>query len=473
MLIKLNSSQKSNCFAYIINETKQLTKFLSKKEVAFLNIKESEKTKLYEFSRLETSFFIIKIKSIDFNKREKIRLFGSEITSKINQGDFKNVQVQNLTPFLDIELDLSEGLSLANYQFIKYLTDKKNKRNSLTSINIISSSCSKEKTSALKHLIDAVFFARDLVNEPASFLTAVQMADEFKKNAEESNIKIEIFNQKKIESLKMGGLLSVNKGSVDPATFTVMEWKPNNPVNKKPIVLVGKGVVYDTGGLSLKPTPNSMDIMKCDMGGAATVAGAFFAVAKSNIPVHLISLIPATDNRPGGNAYAPGDIIKMFDQTSVEVLNTDAEGRLILADALSYAKKYDPELVIDAATLTGAALRAIGDHAAVIMGTASEKVFSALETASKNTYERVVQFPLWDEYADELKSPIADIKNLGGANAGSITAGKFLEHFTGYPWMHLDIAGPAWKNSPKGYLTTGGTGYGVRLLFDFLKNYQS
>ena len=289
----------------------------------------------------------------------------------------------------------------------------------------------------------------------------------------EADINIEVFNQEKISSLKMGGLIAVNKGSLDPASFTILDWSPDNAINKKPMIFVGKGVVFDTGGLSLKPTPNSMDLMKCDMAGAATVAGAFFAIAKSNTPVHLIALIPATDNRPGGNAYAPGDIITMYDETSVEVLNTDAEGRLILADALSYAKKYDPELVIDAATLTGSALRAIGDHAAVVMGTASEKTFSELDDASKNTYERIVEFPLWEEYAEDLKSPIADIKNLGGANAGAITAGKFLEHFTNYPWIHIDIAGPAWKNSNKGYLTTGGTGYGVRLLFEFIKKYKS
>jgi len=269
----------------------------------------------------------------------------------------------------------------------------------------------------------------------------------------------------------MGGLLAVNKGSVDAATFSIMEWKPKNAKNKKPIVLVGKGVVYDTGGLSLKPTPNSMDIMKCDMGGAAAVAGAVYAVAQAKLPVHVVALIPATDNRPGGNAYAPGDVVTMFDGTKVEVLNTDAEGRMLLADALSYAKKYKPELVFDAATLTGSAMRAIGSYGTVIMGTAKDSVFKKIETSGKETYERVVRFPFWDEYADELKSEIADITNLGGANAGAITAGKFLEHFTDYPWVHFDIAAPAWQYSNSGYLKKGGTGVGVRLFFNFLKNY--
>ena len=474
MLIKLNSKQKSNCFAYIITDPIQLKPFLSKKEIDHINIKKSEKNQLYEFSRLETSFFIIKIKSLDFKHLhlEKIRQKGAKIATRLNEGKFKNIEIHNLSNFIELELALAEGISLANYQFVKYKNKSQKNKNSLKSINIFNLRGSKTKINELSNLLNSVFFARDLVNEPASFLTAVQMANEFKTHAKAANIKIEIFNQKKIESLKMGGLLAVNKGSIDPPTFTVMEWNPSNSINKKPVILVGKGVVYDTGGLSLKPTPNSMDIMKCDMGGAATMAGTILAIAKSNIPIHLIALIPATDNRPGGNAYAPGDIITMYDETSVEVLNTDAEGRLILADALSYAKKYDPELVIDAATLTGSALRAIGDHAAVVMGTASEKIFALLEDASKNTYERIVKFPLWEEYAEDIKSPIADIKNLGGANAGAITAGKFLEHFTNYPWIHIDIAGPAWKNSNKGYLTSGGTGYGVRLLFEFIKNYK-
>jgi leucyl aminopeptidase len=250
-----------------------------------------------------------------------------------------------------------------------------------------------------------------------------------------------------------------------------MEWKPKSAKNKKPIILVGKGVVYDTGGLSLKPTANSMDIMKCDMGGAAAVSCAIYAIAKAKIPIHIVGLVPATDNRPGGNAYAPGDVVTMFDGTTVEVLNTDAEGRMILADALAYAKKYKPELVIDAATLTGSAMRAIGSYGSVVMGTASETAFNKLEESGENTYERTVRFPFWDEYGEEIKSPIADIKNLGGASAGAITAGKFLEHFTDYPWIHVDIAGPAWADSDSGYLSKGGTGTGVRLFFDFVKNY--
>ena len=213
------------------------------------------------------------------------------------------------------------------------------------------------------------------------------------------------------------------------------------------------------------------------MGGSATVVGAIAAISKAKLPIHVIGLIPATENRPGGNAYVPGDVIYMHNGMTVEVLNTDAEGRMILADALSYARKYDPELVIDVATLTGSAARAIGDKAIVSMGNASQKVQDKLIESGYRTYERLAQFPFWDEYQEDLKSNVADLKNLGGPEAGMITAGKFLEYFTqdtetkkGYPYIHLDIAGPAYNHAKKNYRGIEGTGVGVRTLFDFFKN---
>jgi leucyl aminopeptidase len=265
----------------------------------------------------------------------------------------------------------------------------------------------------------------------------------------------------------MGGLLAVNKGSIDPPTFSILEWKPTTPVNQKPIILVGKGVVFDTGGMNLKPG-QFMNNMKMDMAGAATMVNALAAVAEAKLPVHLMALIPATDNRVNGNAYVTGDIVTMFDGTTVEVINTDAEGRMILADALSYAKKYNPELVIDAATLTGAAARAIGFHGIVAMGNDNDTLAS-LEKSGERTYERIAKLPFWEEYAEELKSDVADLKHLGGAEGGAIHAGKFLEHFTDYPYVHLDIAGVAFTETEKSYHGKGGTGLGVRMLFDFLK----
>jgi leucyl aminopeptidase len=216
-----------------------------------------------------------------------------------------------------------------------------------------------------------------------------------------------------------------------------------------------------------------MDTMKCDMAGAAAVSAAMFAIAKAKLNVHVIALIPATDNRPGENAYTPGDVIHMFDGQTVEVLNTDAEGRMILADALAYAKKYKPELVLDFATLTGAAAAAIGQYGIVCMGNADEKTKNKLKESGLNVHERLVEFPFWEDYGKLIKSDIADLKNIGGPVGGAITAGKFLEHFTDYNWMHFDIAGPAFLSSNDQYRGKNGTGVGVRLLFDFIQNYSS
>lgn len=248
-----------------------------------------------------------------------------------------------------------------------------------------------------------------------------------------------------------------------------MEWKPAHTVNKKPYVLVGKGVVFDTGGINLKTPPGSLDTMKCDMGGAASVIGTMIAIAKNQLPIHVIGLVPATDNRPGKNAYVPGDILTMHNGLTVEVLNTDAEGRLILADALSYANKYAPELVIDLATLTGSAVMAIGEYGTVAMGTANDATFAELEQKGFETHERIVKFPFWSDYDELIKSDIADIKNLGGREGGSITAGKFLSKFINYPWIHLDIAGPSFHLTESSYRGKGASGVGVRLLYQFLK----
>jgi leucyl aminopeptidase len=208
--------------------------------------------------------------------------------------------------------------------------------------------------------------------------------------------------------------------------------------------------------------------MKCDKSGGATVVGLMAAVAKAKLPINVIGIVPATDNRPGNDAYVPEDIITMFDGTTVEVLNTDAEGRLILADALAYAKKYNPKLVIDLATLTGAAVVAVGENATAVMGNDKNEI-EVLKQKGFEVWEKLVELPLWDEYKEQLKSSVADLKNIGGKYAGSITAGKFLEHFTDYNWIHLDIAGPAFTEKHDSYRGIGGTGVGVRLLFDFLK----
>lgn len=416
------------------------------------------------------SVVVLAKKRQDYKGVEKLRKAGAALTGKLNQAKVESVLVKAISKN-DDALHLVEGMALANYQFLKYFSDKKSKANSLENILVEEGNISSKKTEEMWAVVEAVLKARDLVNEPQSYLSAPQLSKEVEAMGKYAGFDVSVLDQLKVESLKMGGLLAVNKGSLTPCTFNILEYKPKKAKNKKPIVLVGKGVVYDTGGLSLKPTANSMDFMKSDMGGAATVAGTMQAIAKAGLDVHVVGLIPATDNRPSGNAYAPGDVIKMFDGSTVEVLNTDAEGRMILADALAYAKKYKPELVVDFATLTGAAVRAVGTYASCIMGNAKEDVFKDLDKSGNNTYERLARMPFYEEYGEEIKSKIADIKNLGGPYGGAMTAGKFLEHFTDYPWVHMDIAGPAWVPAPKDYLTFGGSGVGIRMMFDFLKNY--
>jgi len=452
---------------FLITEEKELqASSFSKEELSFIKKELKNEQKQVEINRLNSYVFILLCdKDNDYKAAEKIRIAANNLLTSLNNKKIPSATVvgetNKITSFV-------EGIGLSNYQFLKYFSEKK--VNSCTTINILGK-VSKIALEELVEIIRATNYVRDLVNEPQSFLNAVQFSKEIIKLGKEAGFKVEVFGKAKIEALKMGGLLAVNKGSIDPPTFSVLEWKPKNARNKKPIILVGKGVVYDTGGLSLKPTPNSMDYMKCDMGGGAAVVGAFYAIAKNNLPVHVIGLIPATDNRPGGNAYTPGDVITMHNKKTVEVLNTDAEGRMILADALSYAQKYKPELVIDIATLTGAAAAAIGHYGVVAMGNTPEKIMNKLKASGNTVYERIVEFPFWDEYNEQLKSSIADLTNLGNGMGGAITAGKFLEHFTTYPYIHLDIAGPAFLKKQNNYIPKGGTGVGVRLFYDFLKNY--
>ncbi len=417
--------------------------------------------KKFDYLKLEDKFiFLVK----EDQSAEELRVAGAKIQGMIAEA-VESIAVLGKEKSL---LNVAEGIALSNYQFNKFFT--KPKSNSLHTI-FVNDEISGDKVEELNNTIKSVFWARTVVNTPVSHLNAVQLSDEVVSLGKEAGFSVQVLEKTQIESLKMGGLLAVNKGSIDPPTFTIAEYKPKKAINKQPIVLVGKGVVYDTGGLSLKPTPGSMDTMKSDMAGAAAVAGAIYLAALQKLKLHIIVLIPATDNRPGENAYTPGDVITMFDGTTVEVLNTDAEGRMILADALAYAGKFNPEVVIDAATLTGAAVRAIGTEASIIMGNAKDSYFESLEKAGNETHERVVRFPFWDDYKEHMKSKIADLKNIGTANAGMISAGKFLEHFCKAPYIHMDVAGPTWLDSKESYRGVGGTGAGVRLLYQFFKSH--
>jgi len=464
---KITKANPKTNIAFIVNTEKELElKFFLKEELGYIKNQQKEEAKLVVINRLSEVVFVVFVdKESDYKAQQNARKSANKLVEKANELKIKELTISSN---LAITTAFVEALLLSNYQFLKYYSEKK--VNSLQKVSLLAKITNTELDEVV-NVTKATNFAKDLVNEPVSFLNADQLANEAKKLSKEAGYKIEVLSKSKIEALKMGGLLAVNKGSIDPPTFSILEWKPAKSKNKKPIILVGKGVVYDTGGLSLKPTPNSMDMMKCDMGGAAAVIGALYAVSKNKLPYHVIGLIPATDNRPGGNAYAPGDVITMHNKKTVEVLNTDAEGRMILADALSYAQKYKPELVLDIATLTGAAAGAIGHYGVVAMGNADEKIMKKLKDSGNKVYERIVEFPFWDEYSEQLKSSIADMTNLGNGAGGAITAGKFLEKFTDYPYIHLDIAGPAFIKKPVDYISQGGTGVGVRLFYDFIKNY--
>lgn len=408
---------------------------------------------------------------------EKLRIALTKAVAKANEHKQTELQVVCLGLALHPEAEtllhaLGETPGLAGYQFLPYKTkDREKLTHKLSQLGVFTDGPQATPRLAFgARVAEATNHARDLVNEPPNVLTQTELAARAEVLGQQYGFSVTRYGKDWIAQQQMGGLLAVNRGSTEPPTFTVLEHKPASATNAQPVVLVGKGIVFDTGGLDLKPSA-SMDTMKCDMAGAAAVIGTFCALAANEVPLYVVGLVPSTDNRPGVNAYTPNDVITFADGTTVEIRNTDAEGRLILADALLYAKRYNPALVIDLATLTGSAVIAIGSIGMPLYAKDAEAAAEALLRIGQQVYERSVRFPLWDDYAEQLKSDIADMKNIGGREAGSITAAKFLEHFTAYPWIHLDIAGPAFLESGKYYRPKNGTGWGVRLLTEFLRTY--
>jgi len=463
-------SAKQN-IVFLYNDLKKIPGgYFSKEEIEFINGQRRElKKEMICFNRISHRLFVqfIKEEKDDFTRFENCRKAGDTVASAINDQKFPEIIIIDVDGMAAETLAFTEGIALGNYQFLKYKKEN-GKKNTLKKIGVLSKKITVKQIKELSVIVDAVYRCRTFINEPFSTLNTPVFAKELEKMAKDSGVKIEILNKKKIETLKMGGILAVNKASNEPPVFIVMEWNPAGAVNKKPYVFVGKGVVYDSGGMNLKPG-DSMTNMKDDMSGAAAVASAIYAIALAGLPVHVVGLIPVTDNKIGPEAIFPGDIIKMHNGMTVEVLNTDAEGRLILADALSYASRYKPELVVELSTLTGSAVRAIGKFGMVAMQSKAWAELDLLCRSGWQVYERIVEFPSWEEYAELMKSDIADLKNVGPAEAGAITAGKFLEKFTDYPFIHLDIAGPAFLKKRDSYRGQGGTGVGVRLLFDFIK----
>jgi len=397
---------------------------------------------------------------------ENLRQAGALVFNEFKKNRINKVQIEDFDALTDKErYAFLEGFLLSSYDFSKY---KKQASEFSLQLYIFSSDEFEKQKSNLEILVRASALTKTLVNEPVNYMDVPKFTENIEQAGKEFGFETEILNKKQIEELGMGGLLNVNKGSETPPAFSILNYKPENAVNEKPLVLVGKGVTYDTGGYNVKVS-NHMKGMKSDMAGGAAVVGILSAVAGNKLPYHIIGVIPATDNKISAQAMVADDVIKMMNGTTVEVLNTDAEGRLILADALTYVKRFSPELVVDMATLTGASAAITGEYGIAALGNDKEQMESLKATGEK-VYERLVELPLWKEYGELLKSEIADMTNLGGPVGGVSTAAKFLEHFTDYPWIHLDIAGAAFIEKASGYKQSGGTATAVRLIYEFIQS---
>jgi leucyl aminopeptidase len=406
-------------------------------------------------------------KKKDFNS-EKLRKLSALSAKYARSAGHKNITFNIHNDCEKSATPLVEGIILGLYRFIKYKTIGKNKIKNLNSITILSS---KDKTKAEvekgKILADGTNFVRDLVNTPASELTPAAFANTAKKIASKNKIKIKIYGKQELKKLGFGGTLAVGRGSSAEPKFVFMQYMKGKG---KPIAFVGKGVTFDSGGLDIKPWKYMRD-MKCDMAGAACVLGTMETIAKLKLKVNVIGCMPLAENMPGASAYKQGDIIKSFNGKTIEIGHTDAEGRLLLADALAFAEKQKPSGIIDIATLTGASVVALGYCIAPVLG--DKKLVNKLKTAGLSTFERLWELPLLQEYKDDVKTEIADVANMSNTSgaAGTITATAFLSNFVEKtPWAHIDIGGTGWYPKDTHYIKSGGTGFGVRLFIKFLEN---
>ena len=366
-----------------------------------------------------------------------------------------------------------EGLLLGNYNFDKYKSSKKAPGNLGVLIHAENEKLLTNAISIANLLLRSVNFTKDLQNEPANSLNPSDLASSIRKKLSAAGVHVTVFNEKEIQKRKMGGLLAVGKGSSNKPKFIVLHHVPKQKSKGKKkrvkkIALVGKGVTFDSGGISLKPATN-MGEMKADMSGAAVVAGSVLAAAYANLPIEVVGIIPSAENMVSGNSMRPGDIVTTASGKTIEVDNTDAEGRMILADALDYASKLKPDAIIDFATLTGACVVALGQVAAGLFSK-NDPLAEELSKAGFKSYDRLWRLPMWDDYNKLIESKVADVNNAGPRWAGAITAAKFLENFVDdkIPWAHIDIAGTAVSSDTNNYTKTFMTGFGVRLVFEYL-----
>lgn len=371
---------------------------------------------------------------------------------------------------LEIAQAMVEGAILGSYQFTVYRTAAADHVVEGMKILIPQKGQLRQVTEGIRRGVataEATVFVRDLCNHPSNVLTPARVAEEAKAIAKAEKITIKILEQKDMERLGMGALLGVARGSQEPPKFIILEYNGAKKKDERPVVLVGKTITFDTGGISLKPAEN-MEHMKADMTGGAEVLASIRAAARLKLPLRLISILPVAENMPGGRAMKPGDVVMTLSGKTVEVQNTDAEGRLILADGLAYAMRYKPAALIDIATLTGACVVALGQFAIGMFGT-DQALKEQVRKSGQKAGERVWEMPLWEEYFEQLKSDVADMRNIGGRGGGMITAALFLSKFVGdCPWVHLDIASTDWSERERAYVLKGPTAIGTRLLLQYL-----
>ncbi|MBF0317316.1 MAG: leucyl aminopeptidase [Nitrospirae bacterium] len=437
--------------------------------------KQGQTTLLYVNNMDAQSLLLVGLGKLSELSQDKLRRSGGKAFSALKDKGINYVTVATSILKTDgVVLDAHfrpahyfvEGALLSQYRFTRYKTstDDNNKDKDIKEVVVLAST-DDVSVQWLEVVVNAVGFAKDLTNTPANDMTPTQLS-EAALGLRSEDVTVKVLGLKDIEQEGMGSYLAVAKGSAEPPKFIILEYMKGTG---EPVAIVGKSVTFDSGGLSLKPA-DGMEQMKYDMAGGAATLGVIKGAALYKLPVNIVAVLPATENMPGGKATRPGDIVKAITGKTIEILNTDAEGRLALADALGYViKHYKPKEIIDMATLTGACSVAFGNEAIAMMGN-NDDLMGRLKKASAETYERVWQMPLYEEYKEYLKSDTADIKNIGGREGGLMTSASFLKEFVGdTPWVHLDIAATAWNNKDKDYAPKGASGIGVRLLMHFLK----
>ena len=422
-------------------------------------------------------FDIKRVLLLGMGKREnldtdKIRNFTGKVVNKAKELAISEFV---LDPFEDMDEDhlsgIVEGIKLSDYSFTNYKKDEE--KFELNQVRILVRGDLTNNQKVIKRssiLSDAVILTRNISNLPPNDCSPKDLANFAEKLSANKKTKVRVIEEHELEANGFGGILAVGKGSTNSPKLIVIEYSGSSN-DDKPIVIVGKAVTFDTGGISIKPS-DKMEEMKFDKCGGCNVIGIMKAVSDLDLDKNVIGLIPAVENMPSGSSYRPGDIIKMYNSKTVEVLNTDAEGRIILGDALAFAvKTFSPRVIIDMATLTGAAIIALGSNVAALVGNNTELVTKILEYSNK-TGEKIWQLPLFEDHKEQLKSSNADIKNIGGRAAGAITAAAFLSHFVDdTPWVHLDIAGTAWNQDgtrEKTYNPKGATGFGIRTIVKYI-----